>query len=307
MAVRRRAYIENTLRKRIENSLRTRALSPGDRLPSTREIGSELGADPRVVLAAYQTLADDGLVVLRPRSGVFVAPVSALPGEDRMPSADLLAEVLVSGVVRGLSLLSFTDNLRIAAFGRTLRATVVAETIDHVQGLCRELRVDYGLQSTGLLGGQLKSGGVVPAAIRRAHLLVTTKNFASAITPLGAELKKPVIVVNVRAAFVGEEWQAVIRSGRVYIVAVDPSFLSTLQGHLRATVDLANIKMLVAGRDDLGVIPPHAPTYVTEAARQKLGKTRVPGRLIPPTRLFAEDSVRAIVNFIVARNTSDNS
>ena len=307
MAVRRRAYIANTLRKRIENSLRTRALSPGDRLPSTREIGSELGADPRVVLAAYQTLADDGLVVLRPRSGVFVAPVSALPGEDRTPSGDLLAEVLVGGVVRGFSLLSFTDNLRIAAFGRTLRAAVVAETIDQVQGLCRELRVDYGLQSTGLLGDQLKSGGVVPAAIRRAHLLVTTKNFASAITPLAAELEKPVIVVNVRAAFVGEEWQAVVRSGRVYIVAADPSFLSTLQGHLRTTVDLGNIKMLVAGRDDLGVIPPHAPTYVTEAARQKLGKTRVPGRLIPPTRLFAEDSVRAIINFIVARNTSDNS
>jgi DNA-binding transcriptional regulator YhcF (GntR family) len=307
MAVRRRAYIANTLRKRIENSLRTRALSPGDRLPSTREIGSELGADPRVVLAAYQTLADDGLVVLRPRSGVFVAPVSALPGADHVPSTDLLAEVLVSGVVRGFSLLSFTDNLRIAAFGRTLRAVVVAGTIDQVQGLCRELRVDYGLQSTGLLGDQLKSGGVVHAAIRRAHLLVTTKNFSSAITPLAAELDKPVIIVSVRPAFVGKEWQAVIRSGRVYIVAAEPSFLSIVRDHLRTTVDLGNIKMLVAGRDDLGIIPPHAPTYVTEAARQKLGKTRVPGRLIPPTRLFAEDSVRAIIKFIVAANTSDNS
>jgi DNA-binding transcriptional regulator YhcF (GntR family) len=306
MAVRRRAYIANTLRKRIENSLRTRALSPGDRLPSTREIGSELGADPRVVLAAYQTLADDGLVVLRPRSGVFVAPVSTLPDADRVPSTDLLAEVLVSGVVRGFSLLSFTDNLRIAAFGRTLRAAVVAGTIDQVQGLCRELRVDYGLQSTGLLGDQLKPGGVVHAAIRRAHLLVTTKSFSSAITPLAAELDKPVIIVNVRPAFVGEEWQAVIRSGRVYVVAAEPSFLSIVRDHLRTTVDFGDIKMLVAGRDDLGIIPPHAPTYVTEAARQKLGKTRVPGRLIPPSRLFAEDSVRAIIKFIVTANTSDN-
>lgn len=307
MAVRRKAYIADTLRKRIENSLQTRALSPGDRLPSTREIGSELGADPRVVLAAYQTLADDGLVVLRPRSGVFVSPVTALSGVDRPPSTDLLAEVLVSGVVRGFSLLSFTDSLRIAALGRTLRAAVIEGTVDQVQGLCRELRIDYGLQSTGIHGDQLKSGSAVPAAIRRAHLLVTTKKFGAATTELAAQLDKSVIVVNLRPAFVGPEWQAVVRTGRVYVVAADPGFLSTARDHLRTVIDLENVRMLIAGRDDLGIIPPLAPTYVTEAARQKLGKTRVPGRLIPPTRLFAEDSVRAIINFIVARNTSDNS
>ena len=307
MSVRRKAYIANTLRKRIENSLQTRALLPGDRLPSTREIGSEFGADPRVVLAAYQTLAHDGLVVLRPRSGVFVAPVSALPGVDRPPSTDLLAEVLVSGVVRGFSLLSFTDSLRLAAFGRTLRATVIAGMVDQVEGLCRELRVDYGLQSTAVLGDTLKPGSGVPTAIRRAHLLVTTDKFGPAIKQFGSQLDKPVIVVNVRPAFVGEEWQALVRSGRVYVVAADPNFLAIVRHHLRTSIDLGNIKMLIAGRDDLGIIPPDAPTYVTEAARQKLGKTRVPGRLIPPTRLFAEDSVRAIINFIVARNTSDNS
>ena len=307
MAVRRKAYIANTLRKRIEHSLQTRALSPGDRLPSTREIGSELGADPRVVLAAYQTLADDGLVVLRPRSGVFVSPVSALPGVDRPPSSDFLAEVLVRGVVRGFSLLSFTDSLRIAAFGRTLRAAVIAGTVDQVEGLCRELRVDYGLQSTGIHGDQLKSGSAVPTAIRRAHLLVTTERYGAAITQIAEQLDKPVIVVNVRPAFVGEEWQGVVRGGRVYIVAADAGFLAIAREHLRTAVDLGNIKMLIAGRDDLGIIPPHAPTYVTEAARQKLGKTRIPGRLIPPTRLFAEDSVRAIIDFIVARNTSDIS
>lgn len=307
MAVRRKAYIANTLRKRIENSLQTRALSPGDRLPSTREIGSELGADPRVVLAAYQTLADDGLVVLRPRSGVYVAPASALPGTDQPPPTDLLAEVLVSGVVRGFSLLNFTDSLRLAAFGRTLRAAVISEMVDQAEGLCRELRADYGVQSAGVLGSTLKPGSDVPTAIRRAHLLVTTKQFGPAIKRLGAQLDKPVIVVNVRPAFVGGEWQAVIRSGRIYVVAAESSFLASVQDHLRTTIDLSNIKMLVAGRDDLSVIPPHAPTYVTEAARQKLGKTRVPGRLIPPPRIFAEDSVRAIINFIVARNTTDNS
>jgi DNA-binding transcriptional regulator YhcF (GntR family) len=307
MAVRRKAYIANTLRKRIENSLQTRALSPGDRLPSTREIGSELGADPRVVLAAYQTLADDGLVVLRPRSGVFVAPASALPGEERLPPPDLLEDVLVSGVVRGFSLLSFTDNLRIAAFGRTLRAAVIAAATDLVEELRRELQVDYGLQSTGILESQLKPGSGTPAAIQRAHLLVTTTALSPSVAKLAGQLEKPVIVANLRPAFVGEDWQAILRRGRIYIVAADSSFLAVARNYLKSTVDLGNIRMLVAGRDDLTVIPPYAPTYVTEAARQKLGKTRVPGRAIPPARLFAEDTVRAIIKFIVARNTSDTS
>lgn len=307
MSVRRKAFIADTLRKRIEHSLQTRALSPGDRLPSTREIGSELGADPRVVLAAYQTLANDGLVVLRPRSGVFVAVGNGPPDVDRLPATDLLAEVLVGGVVRGFSLLGFTDALRIAAFGRTLRAGVVAGSVDQLHGLCRELRADYGFQSTGLLESQLNAGRTIPAAIKRAHLLVTTKGCAPAVTRLAGELDKPVIVVNVRPVFVGEKWKAVIRNRKIYVIAVDPGFQATIRDYLRTTVDLSNVEILIAGRDDVGAIPPRAPTYVTEAARQRLGRMRVPGQLISPTRLFAEDTVRALVNFIVARNTSDDS
>lgn len=307
MSVRRKAFIVETLRKRIEHSLQTRALSPGDRLPSTREVGSELGADPRVVLAAYQSLADDGLVVLRPRSGVFVAIGNAPPDADRLPATDLLAEVLVGGVVRGYSLLGFTDALRIAALGRTLRAGVVAGSVDQVHGLCRELRADYGLQSTGVLQSQLKTDSPIPAAIKRAHLLVTTTGCAPSVTTLAAQLGKPIIVVNVRPVFFAEKWKAVIRSRKIYVIAADPGFHDIVRDYLKTSVDLSSLKILVAGRDDVGAIPPQAPTYVTEAARQRLGKTRVPGQLISPTRLFAEDTVRALVNFIVARNTSDDS
>ena len=73
MPARRRPQIANELRGRIERALMTGALAHGDRLPSTREMGAELDADPRVVLAAYRDLAGEGLVELRPRSGVYVA------------------------------------------------------------------------------------------------------------------------------------------------------------------------------------------------------------------------------------------
>jgi DNA-binding transcriptional regulator YhcF (GntR family) len=300
MAAHRRAFISSTLRQRIEHSLRTRALSPGDRLPSTREIGIEFDVDARVALAAYQLLAEDGLVVLRPRSGVFVAPATSPDGE-QPPPRDFVTDILVAGVVRGFSLLRFTDDLRIAALGRRLRATVVATTVDQAYGLSRELKTDYGLDTTTRLSEQLK-GNAVTSSLQRAHLVVTTTALETEVAAVASRLGKPVIVADIRPPFVETEWKAVLRSGRAYLVAADPRFLELARDYLRSVIDLRNVRMLIAGKDDLSLIPPQAPTYVTEAARQKLGKSQIPGRLISPPRLLAENCVRAIIQFIVTTN-----
>jgi DNA-binding transcriptional regulator YhcF (GntR family) len=301
MAAPRRSFITSTLQKRIEHSLRTRALAPGDRLPSTREIGTEFDVDPRVALAAYQSLADEGLVVLRPRSGVFVAPASS-PLEERPPSVEFLADTLVAGVIRGFSLLRFTDDLRLAALGRRLRATVIARTVDQAYGLSRELKVDYGLETTTLLPEQMVAGSVVRSALLRTHLIVTTGALETEVSTLATTLGKPVIVVDVRPPFVENDWKILLRSARVYIIAADPRFLALMREYLQSVIDLRNVRMLVAGKDDISAIPPLAPTYVTEAARQKLGKSRIPGRLIAPPRILAENCVRAIVKFVVEMN-----
>jgi len=301
LSIRRKTFIVSTLRKRIEHALRARSLSAGDRLPSTREIGSELGADPRVVMAAYQVLAEEGLVEIRPRSGAYVGATGPLT-EERVPSPDVLTDALVAGVVRGFSLVTFTDHLRIAALGRRLRATVIAETLDQAHGLARELRVDYGLATTSLLPQQLKGGTPARAALQRSQLLLTTKDLERHVSPIATDLDKRLIVADIRPPFMNEEWRTLLRYGRIYLIAADPRFLAPAQNYLKSLVDLGNLRILIVGSDDLAVIPPQAPTYVTEAARLKLGKTRIPGRLIPPPRLLAEDCVRAIVSFIVHAN-----
>ncbi len=264
-------------------------------------MGGEFDVDPRVALAAYQSLAEEGLVVLRPRSGVFVAPASS-PSEERSPSADFLADILVAGIVRGFSLLRFTDDLRIAALGRRLRATVIAKTADQAYGLSRELNVDYGLETTPLLPEQVSSGNVVRSALQRTHLVVTTRVLEPEVSALAVKVGKPVIVADFRPPFVENEWKTLLRSGRAYIIAADPRFLELIRNYLQSVLDLRNVRMLLAGKDDLTTIPPQAPTYVTEAARQKLGKFQIPGRLIPPPRLLAENCVRDIVTFIVKMN-----
>ena len=297
----RRAFVASTLQRRIEQSLRSRALAPGDRLPSTRELGDEFDVDPRVALAAYQTLAEEGLVVLKPRSGVYVAPATS-PSDEPPPCGDFLADTLVAAVVRGFSLLRFTDDLRIAALGRRLRATVVAATGDQAHGLSRELKADYGFETTPLLAENLKQGATVCSAIQRAHVIVTTKGVEKEVSAVAERLGKQVIVVDIRPPFVENEWKALLRSGRAYIVASDVRFLEIARSYLEKMVDLRNIRMMIVGRDDLTTIPPQAPTYVTEAARRKLGKSRIPGRLIPPPRFLAENSVRTLIALIVKMN-----
>jgi acetolactate synthase regulatory subunit len=149
---------------------------------------------------------------------------------------------------------------------------------------------------------ELKEGSTVRSAIQRAHLIVTTRDSKSEVSEVAERLGKQVMVVDIRPAFVEKEWKHLFRSGRAYIVVADPRFLDVARSYLEKVMDLRNVRMLIVDRDDMTTIPPHAPTYVTEAARLKLGKFRIPGRLIPPSRLLAENSVRALVAFIVKMN-----
>ena len=95
----RRAAIAETLRQRVVAGLHLGTLEPGHRLPSLRVLGAELRTDPRVVMAAYRQLAAEGLVRLRPRSGVFV---EAPPRRDEEMLPEVAAWV-VDVFLRGLS------------------------------------------------------------------------------------------------------------------------------------------------------------------------------------------------------------
>jgi GntR family transcriptional regulator len=79
-------------------------LVPGDELPSTRSLSSELGVNPMTVSKAYGLLEIEGLVRRRPGLPLVVAP-DAAEGRDRR-RREALAEVLapVAEVVRRLDL-----------------------------------------------------------------------------------------------------------------------------------------------------------------------------------------------------------
>jgi DNA-binding transcriptional MocR family regulator len=102
MAVKRRGDIIARLRQRIATAYHLGLITVGDRLPSSRRLARELHANERVILAAYRTLADEGLVEFRPRSGVYLASPRApeaplFPGFPHW-ALDVLADGLAHGI-----------------------------------------------------------------------------------------------------------------------------------------------------------------------------------------------------------------
>jgi DNA-binding transcriptional regulator YhcF (GntR family) len=301
MTAPRRHNIADLLRQRILRALETGALRHGDRLASTREMGRELSADPRVVSAAYRLLAAEGLVDLRPRSGSYVA--ADPPDEGAYPPAQSwLTAILADGVLRGTPGPALGDWVTRALTNRRVRAVAIATTTDQSAGICRELAIDYGVRATAVLAETL--GGLhadPPLAVRRAHLLVTTAAHGPRVRALAARFGNACVVASVRPDLIKSEWRMLMQRP-AYIVVADPRFVAILRGFLAGTPGEGNVRVLVVGRDDQATIPADATTYVTQSARERLGATRLPGRLIPPTRIFAEDCVREIMRTVVELN-----
>ncbi len=67
--------LAHTLRRQIE----AQVWLPGEKLPSLRESCRQSGFSLMTVLQAYQLLEDQGLLISRPQSGYYVAPVQQTP------------------------------------------------------------------------------------------------------------------------------------------------------------------------------------------------------------------------------------
>ena len=296
-----REVIVDTIRGRVLRGLQSGALRTGDRLPASRELASEFESDYRMVIAAYKTLAAEGLVELRPRGGIYVAAIGApRSGIPPLPES-WLADVLTEGIGREIPGPELHEWLRRSVETLRLRAVAIATTLDQGYGLCRELRDDFGLESDTLLAESVRGVAELPLSLRRADLLVTTEAHSEWVGALADDLRKRAIVVKVRPELTGGEWALLLRRP-VYAVVSSAEFGEMLRRFYATVPGIENLRILVLGRDDLREIPPEAPTYVTQRARAELGNVRIPGRVLPAARTIAAASAREIFSFIVRAN-----
>lgn len=298
----RRTEIVDVLRQRVIRALATGALCAGDRLASTRRMSAELRADPRVVAAAYRALSAEGLVELRPRSGVFVRGDAPHARRALAPPREFLVELLTQAGVRGYPAPRLIAALQSLVTKRAVRTIVIATTSDQGLGIARELHEDFGLDAAAIIVENLQSHDRSPA-LRRAQLLVTTEAHARRVESLARDLGIPHLVISVRSDLFDNEW-ALWQGQAVHVIVLDQRFRKIVQAFLRESgADTAVVRVHLA-TGNLSRIPDDAPTYVTQAARTHLGRMKVPGMLIPPTRLFAQDCVRALWQTIAELNVS---
>lgn len=296
-----RETVAELLRGRILRGLYSGAVAPGDRLPSAREAGAELGAGHRLVLAAYHDLAAEGLVELRERTGVYVARAGNVLSP--LPNAEWLIDTLVEGLARNIPTLALPDRLRAAIGTRRLRAIVVEGTRDQIAGMSRELRDDYGLDVTGLDAADLAEP--TPAQIAEldtVDLLVTTPTHARLVRKLGRRLGVPAIIARAGPDLVGGDWGILLREP-LYLLVSDERSVDGIQRAFEDVPTAAdNLHVLVVHRDDIASIPDDAAVYVTRGAAAALGSTPVPGRQVPTARGFSIETARQLVTYIVHAN-----
>jgi DNA-binding transcriptional regulator YhcF (GntR family) len=302
VTTKRRSQITNLLRQRTLRALQTGAMRGGQRLPSTRTIAAELAVDPRVVLSAYRELAAEGLVELRERSGVYVAENPSASGNAPGVAESWIVDIFAQGIAREISPDALLDWLQRSLTTTQLRAGVVAGSADQLLGLCRELETDFGFETEGVTVQALAgSGESPPAALVGVDLLVTTQAHAEPVRALGTRLGTPLVVVDVRTDLITREWLELLREP-VYVVATDVSFIALVRSFFADAPGAENLRPVLLGRESLSSIPPGATTYITQSARERLGDTPIPGRVVPPARVFGVETVRELLAFVVRRN-----
>lgn len=299
----RQDQITRALRQRLLSGLHLGILESGDRLPGVRTTAAELGTDPRLILSAYQQLSSEGLVEMRPRSGVFVT--ANAPGLVDTPHLSWMVDMLANVLERGIPAADFPDRVARALRTVQIRACCIECNDDQLTGLCEELRRDYGMQTEPLHIDDLEKPDSL-AKVARADLMVTTVFHSTRVDQVAQELGKPLIRVSLRPEFL-DEMRRLISKGPVWFVAKDPRFEPKFASMFSAIGDESPPRVLIAGRDDLSQIRPGQPTYVTIEARRAL-KT-LPGRsgLVPAPRVFSEQSAREILSFVVKKNLESSS
>lgn len=80
-----RPTLQDQLARQIRERIRSGDLAPGDPLPSSRDLATELRVSRNTAVYAYERLMSEGYLESAPRAGVFVSPSITLPRRSRLP------------------------------------------------------------------------------------------------------------------------------------------------------------------------------------------------------------------------------
>lgn len=295
--------LTDVLRSWLLGEMHIGRVSPGDRLPSIREVSRTRKIDHRAVADAYADLQAEGLVEVRGRSGVYVTP-------ERPSRAGLLAgrrawmeEVLAEAWKRRITPAELSDLvLRSAQHG--LRCACIDATEDHAVALAADLAHGFGMETRVVrlpLGPDdhpLPEGlAEVEKALAAVDLVVTTVFHCDVIAPIVARAGLPMLTVAVNPALRDEVQRRLDRP--LTLVVADPQFLTRTRTYMRELETQGRLELLLAENVDPATLAGREDVLLTRAARRRLGMPEF--HLLDPSSPFiAPESARALANAIVS-------
>lgn len=257
-------------------------------------------------MAAYRELEREGHVELRLRSGIYVTTTGPADHISTGQLAGWVIDVLVKGLIRNVRPVDVPERVRECLSTVKLRAACIADNQDQIHTLCCELREDYGFDTKAVeLDLLSRRSPRADADLRTADLLVTTALHASVVQRVAQRLKKPRIVVSLRPE-ITRRIRRSLEEGVVYFLATDPRFGDTVRRIFEPYGHADNLRTLIVGRDPLDQIPPDAPVHLMRTTHEKLGGKLKGLRLIYTPRVFAIDSARELLTFIVRANMAES-
>jgi DNA-binding transcriptional regulator YhcF (GntR family) len=280
--------ISELLRRRIMADVHLGRLKPGDRLPSLRTIGNELGVSIRAAARAYSELQREGLVTVRGRSGIYLVLPEVVDVSLEAP-LDWYAEMLKDAWSRRISITDVTAMLE-QLVANPMRAGCVESTEDHMEAFCSEISEDFALETVSIhltphgarVGDETMT---LYDALSSVDFVVTTAFHAAEVHEVADLLQKPVVIVSVNDTLV-VAIERELKERPVTIVAADPGFLQRFRESLierfRENGELRVITVEEMLRDRS--ITEGTTTLLTRAARKKLNEDEY--HLFPPPVAF---------------------
>ena len=84
--------IYEQIKAELQRLILTQALSPGSKLPSVRELASQLAINPNTIQRAYHELDAEGYTVSIAGKGSFVAEIAVIRRQQRQQEVELFLQ-----------------------------------------------------------------------------------------------------------------------------------------------------------------------------------------------------------------------
>ncbi|HUH11470.1 MAG TPA: winged helix-turn-helix domain-containing protein [Longimicrobiales bacterium] len=190
--------LRRALRLHISDGIFTGRLRAGDRLPSIRGLAHAARLNHKVVAEALRELAEEGLLEVRERSGVYVSSAwRAEAAQD--PEVAVAAAALAEAWSRGVPVRDLVRRLGALGGDPARRCVCVDRRADYLAALARELRTMFSLSTTPVcLPPDVAPGDasvVLDEALRDADVVACTPHVAAAVLAVAEPRGLPVVVV----------------------------------------------------------------------------------------------------------------